>query len=53
MQDDQYHRGLATRRQVMGDDFVDRALAGATPFSTQASSTGNRSNELVPGPPPQ
>ena len=30
MQDEQYHRGLATRRQVMGDDFVDRALAGAT-----------------------
>ena len=25
--------GLATRRQVMGDDFVDRALAGATAFT--------------------
>ena len=33
MQDDQYHRGLATRRQVMGDAFVDRALAGTTPFT--------------------
>ena len=33
MQDDQYHRGLATRREVMGDDFVDRALAGTTPFT--------------------
>ncbi|MFP5324386.1 MAG: 4-carboxymuconolactone decarboxylase [Gammaproteobacteria bacterium] len=33
MQDEQYHRGLATRRQVMGDDFVDRALAGATEFT--------------------
>ena len=33
MQDEQYHRGLATRRQVMGDDFVDRALAGATDFT--------------------
>lgn len=33
MQDDQYHRGLATRREVMGDPFVDRALAGATPFT--------------------
>jgi 4-carboxymuconolactone decarboxylase len=33
MQDDQYHRGLATRREVMGDAFVDRALAGTTPFT--------------------
>ena len=33
MQDEQYHRGLATRRQVMGDDFVDRALAGTTSFT--------------------
>lgn len=33
MQDDQYHQGLATRRQVMGDEFVDRALASATPFT--------------------
>lgn len=33
MQDDQYHRGLATRREVMGDLFVDRALASATPFT--------------------
>ena len=33
MQDDQYHRGLATRREVMGDPFVDRALASATPFT--------------------
>ena len=33
MQDEQYQRGLATRRQVMGDDFVDRALAGATEFT--------------------
>ncbi|MEZ5647205.1 MAG: 4-carboxymuconolactone decarboxylase [Burkholderiaceae bacterium] len=33
MQDEQYQRGLATRRQVMGDDFVDRALTGATPFT--------------------
>lgn len=34
MQDDQYNQGLATRRAVMGDDFVDRALAQATPFTT-------------------
>jgi 4-carboxymuconolactone decarboxylase len=33
MQDDQYHRGLATRREVMGDPFVDRALSGTTPFT--------------------
>jgi 4-carboxymuconolactone decarboxylase len=33
MQDEQYHRGLQTRREVMGDDFVDRALASATPFT--------------------
>lgn len=33
MQDEQYQRGLATRRQVMGDEFVDRALGGATPFT--------------------
>jgi len=33
MQDEQYQRGLATRRQVMGDAFVDRALASATPFT--------------------
>ena len=33
MQDDQYQRGLATRRQVMGDAFVDRALSGTTPLT--------------------
>lgn len=33
MQDEQYDKGLATRRQVMGDAFVDRALASATPFT--------------------
>jgi 4-carboxymuconolactone decarboxylase len=33
MQDDQYHQGLATRRAVMGDDFVERALAGASAFT--------------------
>ncbi len=33
MQDAQHDKGLAMRRQVMGDDFVDRALAGATPFT--------------------
>ncbi|MBW8314987.1 MAG: 4-carboxymuconolactone decarboxylase [Hydrogenophaga sp.] len=33
MQDEQYDKGLATRREVMGDAFVDRALASATPFT--------------------
>ncbi|PKO74415.1 MAG: 4-carboxymuconolactone decarboxylase [Betaproteobacteria bacterium HGW-Betaproteobacteria-15] len=33
MQDEQYDKGLATRREVMGDAFVDRALAGTTPFT--------------------
>ena len=33
MQDEQYQKGLATRREVMGDPFVDRALAGTTPFT--------------------
>lgn len=33
MNDEQYAKGLATRRQVMGDDFVDRAFAGATDFT--------------------
>lgn len=31
--DDQFDQGLQMRRQVMGDDFVDRAFAGADPFS--------------------
>ena len=31
--DPDFKAGLATRRQVMGDDFVDRALAGATAFT--------------------
>lgn len=33
MQDEQYRTGLATRREVMGNAFVDRALAGTTPFT--------------------
>ncbi|AOW12853.1 4-carboxymuconolactone decarboxylase [Hydrogenophaga crassostreae] len=33
MQDEQYQQGLSTRREVMGDAFVDRALAGTTPFT--------------------
>ncbi|MDO5693230.1 MAG: 4-carboxymuconolactone decarboxylase [Pseudomonadota bacterium] len=31
--DPDFQNGLKTRRQVMGDDFVDRALAGVTPFT--------------------
>jgi len=30
---DNYDKGLATRRQVMGEDFVARALDGATDFT--------------------
>jgi 4-carboxymuconolactone decarboxylase len=33
MHDEQYQRGLATRREVMGDAFVDKALAGTTAFT--------------------
>lgn len=33
MQDEQYEAGLATRREVMGDAFVDRALAGTSAFT--------------------
>lgn len=31
--DEQYQRGLSTRREVMGDAFVDKALAGTTAFT--------------------
>jgi 4-carboxymuconolactone decarboxylase len=31
--DSLYDRGLAVRRQVLGDEYVDRALAEASPFS--------------------
>jgi 4-carboxymuconolactone decarboxylase len=33
MDKDAYERGLATRRQVLGDDYVDRALANADAFA--------------------
>jgi 4-carboxymuconolactone decarboxylase len=33
MQDEQYQRGLSTRREIMGDAFVDRALASTTSFT--------------------
>ena len=31
--DSQFDKGLATRRQVMGEDFVARAFGGATEFT--------------------
>jgi 4-carboxymuconolactone decarboxylase len=31
--DSRYELGLATRREVLGDEYVDRALAGVTPFT--------------------
>lgn len=33
MSDPQFDKGLATRKQVMGEDFVARAFAGMTDFS--------------------
>jgi 3-oxoadipate enol-lactonase/4-carboxymuconolactone decarboxylase len=30
-----YERGLATRRKVLGDEWVDRALATRTPFNAE------------------
>lgn len=33
MNDEQYAKGLATRKQVMGEDFVARAFGGATDFT--------------------
>lgn len=33
MDDDRYESGMNVRRQVLGDEHVDRALAGATDFS--------------------
>ena len=33
MSDEQFDKGLATRKQVMGEDFVTRALAEITPFT--------------------
>jgi 4-carboxymuconolactone decarboxylase len=32
-QDELFEQGLAVRREVLGDEYVDRALKGATPFS--------------------
>ncbi len=33
MRDETYERGMIVRREVLGDDHVDRATAGATPFT--------------------
>jgi 4-carboxymuconolactone decarboxylase len=33
MSDDAYERGMAVRREVLGDAHVDRAIAGTTPFT--------------------
>ncbi|HZO96695.1 MAG TPA: 4-carboxymuconolactone decarboxylase [Gaiellaceae bacterium] len=35
MADDAYERGLEVRRAVLGDEHVDRALAGATGLSAE------------------
>ena len=33
MSDEQYDRGMKTRREVLGDEHVDNAIAGTTPFT--------------------
>jgi len=33
MSDDSYDRGMQTRREVLGDEHVDDAIAGTTPFT--------------------
>ena len=33
MSDDTYDRGMKTRREVLGDEHVDNAIAGTTPFT--------------------
>ena len=33
MSDETYDRGMKTRRAVLGDDHVDNAIAGTTPFT--------------------
>jgi 4-carboxymuconolactone decarboxylase len=33
MTDDRYETGIRTRREVLGDDHVDRAIATTTPFT--------------------
>jgi 4-carboxymuconolactone decarboxylase len=35
MPEDQYQRGLSVRREVLGDDHVDRALASATELTAE------------------
>ena len=33
MAEEEYQRGMGVRRQVMGDEFVDRAMAAVTDFT--------------------
>jgi hypothetical protein len=33
MSEEDYQRGMSVRRQVMGDEFVDRSMAAATAFT--------------------
>jgi 4-carboxymuconolactone decarboxylase len=33
LSDDAYERGMKTRREVLGDEHVDRAVEGTTPFT--------------------
>jgi 4-carboxymuconolactone decarboxylase len=40
--DSQYEAGLATRKQVMGEDFVATAIANTTPFTQPIQDHINR-----------
>lgn len=35
MADERYEEGLTVRREVLGEEYVDRALAGVTPFNRE------------------
>ena len=35
MSQDEYDKGLKTRRKVLGDAWVDKAIAGTTPFNAE------------------
>lgn len=35
MSQDEYDKGLRTRRKVLGDAWVDKAIAGTTPFNAE------------------
>lgn len=40
--DETYDAGMAVRRRVLGDEYVDRAMAGATEFTSPFQEFANR-----------